>query len=353
MRCLFARKLRLKPSIVALFVLLTVPGFLTIVGLTYLSNDRIARANANELVERFRTEAVEKIENLFDPIRSLTRSAAVVGDEQPGFYADNRSLKYLLTILMHSERVVSVYVALQDGSFRQARRIDPNIEIQGKLPPAGVKYAYRWIEPAKNMPPVDHYLFLDADQREIGRSDQTTTYDPRTRYWYRHTVAERTLVTTEPDVFAALGLIGFTVAAPFASHGNILGVAAADITLDGLSEYLTDSKISPGTSSYILDRQGVVVANSERAKTYSDDHGRVSLQHITDLDNQLAAIAFGSHPRHSEGTYSFDQLGQEYLASYSALPPQLGNGWQLFIVTPLRDFTAAFEAHNQRLLYFG
>ena len=48
---------------------------------------------------------------------------------------------------------------------------------------------------------------------------------------------------------------------------------------------------------------------------------------------------FGSHPRHSEGTYSFDQLGQEYLASYSALPPQLGNGWQLFIVTPLRDFT--------------
>ena len=353
MKRLFARKLRLRPSIVALFVILTVPGFLTIVGLTYLSNDRIARANANGLVERFRHEAVDNIEGLFDPIRSLIRSAAAVGDEQPGFYSDNRSLKYLLTILTHSERVVSVYVALQDGSFRQARRIDPNIEIQGKLPPPGVKYAYRWIESPKNTPPVDHYLFLDADQREIGRSEQATTYDPRTRYWYRHTVAEGRLVTTEPDVFAALGLTGFTVAAPFAPHGNILGVAAVDITLDGLSEYLADSKISPGTLSYILDRQGGVLANSERAKTYTGDNGRVSLQHITNLDNQLVAIAFGSHPRHGEGTYSFDHAGQEYLASYSALPPQWGNGWQLFIVTPIRDFTAAFEAHNLKLLYFG
>lgn len=353
MRRPFARKLRLKPSIVALFVLLTVPGFLTIVGLTYLSNDRIARANADGLVERFRHEAVENIESLFDPIRSLIRSAAAVGDEQPDFYSDNRSLKYLLTILLHSERVVSVYVALQDGSFRQARRIDPNVEIQGKLPPPGVKYAYRWIDPPKNTPPADHYLYLDADQREIGRSDQVTAYDPRARYWYRHTVAERTLVTTEPDVFAALGLIGFTVAAPFAPHGNILGVAAADITLDGLSEYLADNKISPGTLSYILDRQGGVLANSERAKTYTDDKGRVALQHITDLDHQLAAVAFGSHPRHRAGTYSFDYAGREYLASYSALPAQLGTGWQLFIVTPIRDFTAAFEAHNQKLLFFG
>jgi len=85
MKRLFARKLRLRPSIVALFVILTVPGFLTIVGLTYLSNDRIARANANGLVERFRHEAVDNIEGLFDPIRSLIRSAAAVGDEAARF----------------------------------------------------------------------------------------------------------------------------------------------------------------------------------------------------------------------------------------------------------------------------
>jgi adenylate cyclase len=149
MTSIFARKLRLRPSILTLFVLLTVPVFFTIIAVTYLSNDTIARSNAEELVERFRVEAVEDIRNVFDPIKSLVRSAAVVGDEQPGFYSDNRSLRYLLSILLHNERIVSVYAGMADGSFRQARRIDPTVEIQGKPPPDGVKYAYRWIEPPK------------------------------------------------------------------------------------------------------------------------------------------------------------------------------------------------------------
>ena len=53
------RNMRLKPSILTSFVVLTVPVFFTIIAVTYLSNDRIARANAQELVERFRNEAID------------------------------------------------------------------------------------------------------------------------------------------------------------------------------------------------------------------------------------------------------------------------------------------------------
>ena len=172
MTSIFARKLRLRPSILALFVLLTVPVFFTIIAVTYVSNDTIARSNADQLVERFRIDAIENIQNVFDPIKSLVRSASVLGDEQPDFYSDNRSLKYLLSILRHNEKIVSVYAGLGDGSFRQARRIDPTVEIQGKPPPEGVKYAYRWIEPPRASTPVDHYAFLDADEKELARSDQ-------------------------------------------------------------------------------------------------------------------------------------------------------------------------------------
>ena len=135
MTSIFARKLRLRPSILALFVLLTVPVFFTIIAVTYVSNDTIARSNADQLVERFRIDAIENIQNVFDPIKSLVRSASVLGDEQPDFYSDNRSLKYLLSILRHNEKIVSVYAGLGDGSFRQARRIEPTVEIQGKPPP--------------------------------------------------------------------------------------------------------------------------------------------------------------------------------------------------------------------------
>ena len=61
MRTLFRNKLRLKPSILAAFAFLTVPVFVAIIVVTYISNDRIARLNAGELIERFRAVAIDDI----------------------------------------------------------------------------------------------------------------------------------------------------------------------------------------------------------------------------------------------------------------------------------------------------
>jgi adenylate cyclase len=350
---LFARKLRLRPSIVLLFVVLTVPVFLATVAITYVSNEEIARANADALIERYRTDAIDSIENMFNPIKSLVRSAAMAGSQQPDFYSDNRSLKYLLSILLHSDKLVSIYVGMADASFRQARRINPAVEIQDKLPPPGVKYAYRWIEPPDGSTPVDHYMFLNEEHTALGASEKTTTYDPRPRLWYRQTLDDGKLIITDPDVFAALGLIGFTIAAPIYSDGKITGVAAADITLDGLSQYLSERKVSPGSLSYILDTQGGVLANSELAKTYTGDGGRVELQHITSLANVLPAIAFSARPRDSSKPYSFFYGGKEYVASCSTLPLRFGKAWQLFTITPLDDFTSQFKRNDKRLLVGG
>jgi hypothetical protein len=65
MKRILGRNLRLRPSILTLFLVLTVPVFCTIVAVTYLSNERIARANADALVKRFRTDALDSIRNLY------------------------------------------------------------------------------------------------------------------------------------------------------------------------------------------------------------------------------------------------------------------------------------------------
>jgi adenylate cyclase len=348
-----ARKLRLRPSLVALYVLLTTPVFFAVMAVTYVSNEATARANADALIERFRAETIDSIQGMFNPIKSLIHSAAVVGTQQPDFYSDNRSLKYLLSVLLHSDKLVSIYIGMADGSFRQARQINPAVKIQGKFPPAEASYAYRWIEPPHASPALDHYIFLDREHSPLGTSEQPTTYDPRARLWYRQTVEDAKLIITDPEVFAAFGLIGFTVAAPIYADGKVSGVAAADITLDGLSHFLTERKISPGTLSYILDTEGGVLANSDLAKTYTNADGEVALQHITSLGNQLPAIAYSARPRASEKPYSFSYGGKEYVARCSMLPTQLGKSWQLFTVTPLADFTSAFERNNKLLFVCG
>ncbi len=355
MTSLLAKNLRLRPSILTLFVLLTVPVFFAIVAVNYVSNEKIARTNAEELLQRFNVAAIENIQQVFAPIKSLVRSAAAIGAGQPDFYASSRSVNYLFSILQHSDKIISTYVGLNDGSFRQARQIDPLVEIQGKLPPPGTRYADRWINRSPNAPAIDHYVFLDSQKKELGSSEQTTSYDPRARLWYRTAQQSGDLAVSDVDVFAALGLVGFTVGAPFYEDGKMLGVAAADITLDGLSDYLADSKVSPGTFSFILDHQGRVIANSERARTYTSNGGRVELQHIASLGTELPAVAFSARPRNADGErmYSFVHGGREYVASLTTLPPSFGKKWQLFVVTPLSDFTSAFQEHNKRLFLFG
>lgn len=345
-----SRKLPLRSSIVALFAALITPVFFTIITLNYISNKDIARDNANALIARFRTEAIDSVQGMFNPIKSLIRSAAMVGNQQPDFYSDNRSLKYLLSVLLHSDKVVSIYVGRADGSFRQARRINPIVKVQGERPPMGVRYAYRWIAPEPGAKLLDHYVFLDRQHTPIGTSAQPTTYDPRERLWYRETAEDGKLIITDPEVFAALGLIGFTISAPIYTDGKVTGVAAADITLDGLSQFLAERKISPGTSSYILDFRGGILANSALAQTYTNEDGTVALQPITSLGSQLPAIAYSARPRDSSKPYSFFYRGKEYIASCGMLPIKFGKRWQLFTITPLSDFTGPFD-HNARLLF--
>ena len=347
------RNMRLKPSILTSFVVLTVPVFFTIIAVTYFSNDRIARANAQELVERFRNEAIDNIQDDFTPIKSLVRSAAAIGDEFPEFYNSVRCFKYFQTILVHSPKIVSVYVGLEDGSFRQTRRIDPEVKLQDRLPPQGSRFAYRWIVPREGQRTLDHFLYLDGDLKELGSSDQPTAYDPRTRLWYRSAAEARAEVISDPDVFATLGLIGFTVAAPYYSGGKLAGVAAIDMTLTGLGEYLAERRVSPGTVSYMLDHQGRVIAASDLSKTYANVQGKLELLHVTALDNDLPAFAFSARPRGSEGLYTFTRDGKEYVASLATMPAEFGKKWQLFIITPLADFTSTFQANNIRLAIFG
>jgi adenylate cyclase len=351
---LFRNNLRLKPSILTAFAFLTIPVFFTIIAVTYFSNDSIARASARELVERFRIDALESIEDDFNPLKSLIRSAASLGEQDPGFYLDNRSLKYFYSILQHSPKIVSVYVGLNDGALREARRVDPQVMLQGKLPPPGASYAYRWLVPKTGSPAINHYVFLDANQKELVSTDEATAYDPRVRPWYRAAEEARAMIISDPDVFASEAVIGVTVAAPFYGDGMLLGVAAADITLGSLGAYLAERRISPGTLSYLLDHQGQVIAASDLSNTSTTDHGNVELRHVSSLDNPLPALAFSARPRQGEGgVFSFRLEGKEYLASLSNLAAEFGKTWQILTITPLSDFTGPFQANNNRLVIFG
>ena len=345
----------LKPAVLLVVMLLTVPVLLAIIRINYVSTDRVVTDHAMALVERFRAEAVEDIVGEFDELRAQIATAAELGRQEPQFFAGDRSLPYFLRVLQHSDTALNVYVGLEDGSFRQARRLhDPSITIHGTQPPDGAQYAYRLLEPEPGQPVFDRYVFLDAEARPMGEVEAETDYDPRVRPWYRQAVAADGVTTTDPEVFWAFGLIGFTVAEPIVVDGQLDGVIAVDVTLDSFSDYLAANPLSPNSLSFLLDQSGNVLAASDRATSYGNANDAVRLAHVTDLGNRLVSLAWLDRPADGQGEIMpFSYEGRDYIVGLSGFDDDLGKPWRLMVLTPLSDFTAELTRNNRHMVIFG
>ncbi|MBO9479576.1 hypothetical protein J7382_18680 [Shimia sp. R11_0] len=345
----------LKATILAVFFLTTVPFLVAIIQINYQSSDRVVRAHATEMVERFRNETIREVESELETLKSLIATAAELGRQAPDVFTDSRALNYFFTTLNHSGTLLNAYVGTEDGAFRQARRIDDlGAEIHGRMPPEGAEYAYRLVEPGKATPTHDRYIFLDADQKVLGEISAISQYDPRRRPWYNLAADAGQAVITDPELFWAFGLIGFTVAEPYMIDGERIGVVAADVTLDRFSQYLADKPVSSNSLSYLLDERGLVLAASDRMTHFGRDNEQVALSHIADVENRVVSTAYSQrHGNQQEEAVSFTYDGQEYIVALSSFQENLGKPWRLMVITPLSDFTAGFNKSNRQMLTLG
>ncbi|MBW8639702.1 hypothetical protein K1W69_21085 [Hoeflea sp. WL0058] len=345
----------LKATILLVFVLTTVPVLLAIIEIDQRTGSKVVRTHAAEMVERFRNETIREIVTEFNALKVLISTAAELGRQAPDVFEDDRALRYLFSLLQHGETMLNVYVGLEDGSFRQARRInDPNMDIHGARPPAGTGYAYRLLEPNRGPSTLDRYIFLDNEQNTLGEVSAESGYDPRRRAWYNVAVDAGTTTITDPELFWAFGLVGFTVAELYEVDGKLAGVVAADVTLDSFSSYLAQKPVSPNSLSYLLDDHGMVLAASDGATTYGSDNDQVSLPHVADVENRLVSLAYSQRPE-TAGTevYRFSHEGSDFIVGLSSLEEDLDKPWRLMVLTPLSDFTAEFTRNSQRMLIIG
>ena len=135
--------IRLRPSIVMLFIAMVLPVFSAAIWVGYVSNDRMARQTANQTVERARLETIAQTEALLNPMAAMVRVAAQVGAAQPDFYRDTRALPSMLETVARNANISSVYVGFADGSYRMALRVPPKFTVFNNAPPAGTLFSTR------------------------------------------------------------------------------------------------------------------------------------------------------------------------------------------------------------------
>lgn len=83
-------------------------------------------------------------------------------------------------------------------------------------------------------------LTYDGDERgNMYRQDpslNTAGYDPRVRLWYQDAMREGTMIMAAPCVSATLQKLVVTIAEPVMNNGRLQGVAAANLSIDQLTD---------------------------------------------------------------------------------------------------------------------
>ena len=88
-------------------------------------------------------------------------------------------------------------------------------------------------------------------------------FDMQSRLWHQNAVKDQTKVCyTEPYVDANTGLLNITLSyRVLNASGQLIGIAAADIVLDALSESVKNIKLSSNSQIHIITKEGLYLTN--------------------------------------------------------------------------------------------
>ena len=93
-------------------------------------------------------------------------------------------------------------------------------------------------------------------------------FDMKSRLWHQNAVKDQTKVCyTEPYVDANTGLLNITLSyRVLDKNGKLIGIAAADIVLDALSQAVRDIRLSTNSKIHIITKEGLYLTNDESDK---------------------------------------------------------------------------------------
>lgn len=164
--------------------------------------------------------------------------------------------------ILRARHIDGVYAGYPDGSFFHAVSLSQGNWRQELKAPAEAALALRIIDRAGAGVIARRTLFVDISGKLLGNGAlQPTRYDPRLRPWYNAVGRSQDAVATGPYEMATTRELGMTISeAHRTGPGIVIGV---DITLAGISQFLREELLTPGSVAFITDANGVPLIHSD------------------------------------------------------------------------------------------
>jgi adenylate cyclase len=353
-RMIGLRKRKLYIDILAVFsVLICLTVLCEILYSNYANTKIVLKFEQDFYSERITTTSVNSIDAYFEELEDLINILAQIYKHEKEDVRVSNIAKFDRLFLESVKRmpfITSIYVALSDGSYMQARTLEGISTYQkkkNKSLPSYAKYALRKIHGSKGGNGKETWEYLNED---FGNVDTETleaiSYDPRKRDWYVKTELAHRMVWSDEYIYATSKLPGITLSMPLGYDENemTVGNIAIDFALSHFKPILENVKISENTRCYLLNAKNEVLCQVGEG---GEDRALYSIMESKDpVLMNAAKILFQAKTQHT----MYEVKGEAYLASLRQLPQKRIS---LLLITPQSDILTEFDSVQSSMLYIS
>ncbi len=166
-------------------------------------------------------------------------------------------------------------------------------------------------------------------------------YDPRTRGWYKETLAVNKGITTKPYVSHTMQALVVTLTEPVRENGRIVGVTASNLALGALIDDVLDIPVPGNGYAMLLDVSNKIVVAHPNEK--------MVLKPISELGNGFDANNL-SNEIASDGFFFTEENGKEKAVMITAVP---NTNWAITLVMDKETLEAPLNSMLFELLSIG
>ncbi len=273
-----------KPRKVPLYLAFAVPFTLQVLGivglvgyLSYRSGQQTVQDLTNQLLAKTENRVIQELDDYLGFPHEINQfNIAMVESGVVDLENLDQLHHYLITEHQKFPQITSVLFGSPEGEFLTVHRVSA-LEVEAALtkvnPPQELL-----VEVGRSDPDDSSRLNLYALDQEgtMGRYLETIKeVDVRERPWYRRAVKSQTSGWSDLFQIGASNILTINAYAPFYNTSQELeGVFSINLSLEVLSEFLTNLTVSNAGETFILERNGLLVANSAGELPYRTSRGK-------------------------------------------------------------------------------
>jgi signal transduction histidine kinase/ActR/RegA family two-component response regulator len=329
------------------FILPFVVQIVVIVGLTGYLTYRNGQKAVESLITNLQGEISGRIESrlqlyLATPHLLNQVAANALQTNQLSWMDETTLMHYFWRNLQIYDELNATFLGTEEGMMVGARRLgEPSMEVMLADVSTGGDL---------------NYYETDVYGHALALSDSAADYDPRLRAWYQDALAAGAASWSPIYLDFATGELVVTAALPvYDEVGAPMGVLGSAFQFKQVNQFLRDLNIGPQGQTFIMGRDGLLVATSSDAPiSQRGDGGLVRLLVVDSMDQveRETAVAltrqFGSLAAIEQPQNLIVAIvGEDYYVRVTPISDEYGLDWLAVVAMPESAFMAEIVANNR------